>query len=185
MPGYVGLTMMVGACAAALLQGRMAVRVAAAVLLGFVYVTTFFYGLGSSVDVARDTRIQVVEWFEKNVQDKKTSVVTLVRPWYGPYLPNGGFDNYGYPWTPPADWATNAGSLPKYVVTGYAQQVYAPARPFWEALDAGKLPYEKVAYFEQEHFWPKRTIFGFAGWPKGRAMQSSPPITVWQRKSSQ
>jgi len=47
----------------------------------------------------------------------------------------------------------------------------------------GKLPYEKAASFEQMYFYPKKTIFGFAGWPITPLRQSSPPIIIWERKT--
>jgi 4-amino-4-deoxy-L-arabinose transferase-like glycosyltransferase len=182
MPGYIGLALIAGAGAAALLGNRR-LLVAGALSLIFVYATTFCYGLGSSLEIARDSRVRTVEWFTAHA-DTKAFVAALIPPWYGPYLPKAGFDNYAYPWTPPPlDQPTQPASMPNYIITGVYHQIAPAARPFYQAMLDGKLPYEKAASFEQMYFYPKKTIFGFAGWPITRLRQSSPPIIIWERKT--
>jgi len=182
MPGFVGLAMMAGYGAALLLQSRRVPKLVRILPVAFVYVTTFCYGLGSSLEMADDSRVRTVEWFVKHV-DAKTPVVTLIPKWYGPYLPNGGFVSYVYPWIPPKfEGVPPAQTLPPYVITGF--HLVDAAKPFKEALEEGRLPYRKVAVFAQTHFYPRKTIWGFAGWPLRGSRQSSPTITVWEREES-
>jgi hypothetical protein len=51
---------------------------------------------------------------------------------------------------------------------------------FLNSILDGSLGYQKVARFEGKYLYPKKTIFGIAGWPKvGRP---SPTITIYERK---
>ncbi len=182
MPGFVGLALIAGHGAAALLRNTLLPRWLRVAPMLFVFSTTFLYGLGSSLEIARDSRSRTVEWFASRPVDRDTPIATFLIRWHSPYLPGAGFRNFSYPWKPPpATEALAPSMLPPFIISGPTWQMGRAANQFVEAMAAGRLPYKKAAVFDQRLFYPRKTLYGFAGWPVIRLRQSSPTITVWER----
>jgi hypothetical protein len=52
---------------------------------------------------------------------------------------------------------------------------------FRRAIFDGSLGYKEVARFENKYLWPKRTLFGFAGWPIPIYDAVSPRVVIFER----
>jgi len=151
----------------------------------FVYGASVLYCIGIDLEMVTDSRYAAERWFAKNV-DRRTHVAAISPVTYAPRLFLEGFPiSFRCRWDRDTteEVLREKPAYPEYIIM--TEKWYTGSRfdrDFRKAIFDGSLGYEQVAAFENKYLWPKKTIFGFAGWPIARYNLVSPKIMVLRKR---
>ena len=148
-----------------------------------VYVFSILYCIGLDLEMRNDSRYDAENWFVKNVSPK-THVGVLCNVRWGPRLYVLGHNcSFRIPLG-----KTNIGeevlkqkpSYPRYLIL-LEDRLSKFNSDFLESIFDGSLGYKRVAGFENKYLYPKKTIFGVAGWPVSKIHFVSPTVGIYER----
>jgi hypothetical protein len=152
--------------------------------IAIIYVLSILYCVGLDLELLNDSRYDAEAWLVKNVGAKDhVAILTDIR--WAPRLQLTSLD-YSYriglkivsPITPQI---LAQKPVPQYVVLNENYlNTLDPA--FRKALLDSSLGYKEVAKFENKYFYPKKTVFGFAGWPVPKTHFISPTVLIFEHQ---
>ncbi len=184
IPGFTGLVLLLGISSGNFLRWRKIPWLIRVVLVGTIYGLSCLYCIGLELEMAEDSRIQVEKWFEQNV-NRRSPIVAVCPVTYAPRLHMLGF-HCDFRWSPmpTTEQVLYEKPIPEYVIM--SEKWYTDGRvcdrKFIARVFKEELGYKKVAYFSNKYLYPKKTIFGIAGWPLRKDQVISPDIYVFRNK---
>ncbi len=184
IPGLTGLVLLLGISAGDFLRWSKVSRVIRVVLVGTIYGLSFLYCMGGNLEMAEDSRIQVEKWFEQNVS-RRSPIVAVCPVTYAPRLHMLGF-RCDFRWSPmpTTEQVLYKEPIPEYLIM--SEKWYTDSRvcdqKFVRKVFKEELGYKKMEQFSNKYLYPKKTLFGVAGWPMRKDQVISPDIYVFQKK---
>ena len=148
-----------------------------------IYVFSALYCIGLDLEMRNDSRYDAENWFVENVSPK-THVGVLCNVRWGPRLHILGYNcSFRAPLR-----KTNIGeevlkqrpSYPKYLIL-LENKLSIFNQNFLESIFDGSLGYKRVARFENKYLYPRKTIFGIAGWPVSKTHLVSPAVEIYEK----
>jgi len=180
IPGFIGLMLLVGKACTDWLRWRkppMAVRVFP---LAFVYILSLLYCVGLDLELVEDARYKAEQWLSDHVT-RNDGVVAISIPTYAPRVQLLDCKYSGFLRIKPEydERLQQIRPHANYIVLG-EKEASGFDPEFLKELLAGSKGYKEVARFSNKYLYPKKTVFGFAGWPIKR-MSVSPEIIIFKR----
>ena len=181
LAGYPGLALLVGKTCAEWLRWRKMPIMVKVFPLGFVYILSLLYCVGLDLELVDETRYRAEQWLASHVS-RNDCVVALSSPAYAPRIQMAGCRyNFCNPRPKDEQVLNKIRPYSDYLVLG-EKEFGAFDQVFLKALLAGKKGYKEVARFSGKYLYPKKTVFGFAGWPLKHVAVFSPEIIILKRE---
>ncbi len=184
IPGYVCFMLLVGKGFAELLRRKklpLAVRI---LPIAAVYLLSGLYCIGIDLEMINDSRYSAEKWLKARVTPADT-VIAMSQQAYAPRVQMLGCRS-NFITARPKDEKLLQQIRPfaTYLVLPEKEFSMGSAfePQFLQKLLAGSYGYEEVARFSNKYLYPKKTVFGLAGWPVPRSKLVSPEIIVLKRK---
>ena len=131
-----------------------------------------------------DTRYDAEKWLKDNVK-REDVIFALSQPAYAPRIHMLDV-RYQFISARPKNKEMIAKMKPianYLVLTEKEFRMKSAFTPeFFEELLDGKHGYREVSRFSNKYLYPRKTIFGFAGWPRNRYNAISPEIIILKRE---
>jgi hypothetical protein len=149
-----------------------------------VYVLSALYCIGTNLEMIDDSRYRAEEWLKSQVTPNDT-VIAMSQRAYAPRVQMLGCRST-FIFARPKDEKLLQQIRPfaTYLVLPEKEFSMSSAfdPQFLQKLLAGSYGYEEVARFSNKYLYPKKTVFGLAGWPIPRSKLVSPEIIILKRK---
>jgi hypothetical protein len=186
IPGFVGLTMLIGKGCSDLLAAKKIPKIIAIAVIILLFAPSILYCVALDAELLTDSRYRAEKWFVENV-DKNAHIATLSGIDRAPRLHMHGFSRFEKRWEKPNQTIRllTKPPAPQYIIMtepAYKRASFDPN--FTKAIFDGSLGYSKVAHFDNLFLYPKRNILGLAGWPMKKQTYLSPEITVLKSNSN-
>jgi len=149
----------------------------------FIYSASLLYCIGIDMEMANDSRYRAEDWLRKNVETNEV-IIALAGANYSPRLHQLNY-RYGFIEKRPKNEQMISKIRPyaDYLVLSQKEYQISSAfdRQFLEKLLSGSMGYHRVATFSNLYHYPRKTIFGFAGWPRKIHSVVSPTIIILRK----
>jgi len=184
IPAFPCLVLVAGKGCADFLRWRKIPAIIRAAPIIVVYLLSLLYCIGLDLELLGDSRYDAEKWLTKNVsRNEHIAIITNIR-----WAPRVQLTSLDYSFRIPGPYVKEPITasilmqkpVPQYVVLNenYLGS-FTPA--FHKAFLDGSLGYEQVARFENKYLYPKKTIFGLAGWPTSKSCFISPTVIVYKK----
>jgi hypothetical protein len=184
IPGFVGLMLLVGKGCSDWLRWRSIPLIVRILPLAFVYIFSLLYCVGLDLEMLDDSRYGAEQWLVAHVSPGDT-VAALSQPAYAPRVQLLGC-KYDFITERPKNDELLQKIRPytDYLVLTEAEFSMPVVfdQQFLKELLAGTKGYEQVACFSNKYLYPKKTVFGFAGWPLKHSTEISPGIIILKKQ---
>ena len=184
IPGYVCLMLLLGKGCCDLLRFKKLPLAARILPIAAVYVLSALYCIGIDLEMIDDTRYRAEKWLKAQVAPDDM-VVALSQQAYAPRVQMLGC-KYAFINERPKNDAMlrKIGPIANYLVLTEKEFTMPVAfdQEFLKELLAGSKGYKEVARFTNQYLYPKKTVFGFAGWPMVLTKTISPEIIILKKQ---
>ena len=184
IPGYVCFMLLLGKGCCDLLRFKKLPLAARILPIAVVYVLSALYCIGIDLEMIDDTRYRAEKWLKAQVAPDDM-VVALSQQAYAPRVQMLGC-KYAFINERPKNDAMlrKIGPIANYLVLTEKEFTMPVAfdQEFLKELLAGSKGYKEVARFSHQYLYPKKTVFGFAGWPMVLTKTISPEIIILKKQ---
>jgi len=184
IPGYVCFMLLLGKGCCDLLRFKKLPLAARILPIAFVYVLSALYCIGIDLEMIDDTRYRAEKWLKAQVTPNDM-VVALSQQAYAPRVQMLGC-KYAFINERPKNDAMlrKIDPFANYLVLTEKEFTMPVAfdQEFLKELLAGSKGYKEVARFSHQYLYPKKTVFGFAGWPMVLTKTISPEIIILKKQ---
>ena len=184
IPGYVCLMLLLGKGCCDLLRFKKLPLAARILPIAVVYVLSALYCIGIDLEMIDDTRYRAEKWLKAQVAPDDM-VVALSQQAYAPRVQMLGCKYTFISERPKNDaMLRKIGPIANYLVLTEKEFTMPVAfdQEFLKELLAGSKGYKEVARFTNQYLYPKKTVFGFAGWPMVLTKTISPEIIILKKQ---
>ncbi len=183
--GYPCLALLIGKGCSDLLRWQKLPVIVRVAPVASVYALSLLYCIGLDLELVQESRYKAERWLASRV-DSKDTVVALCLPAYAPRMQKLG-SRYSFCRARPKDdkllrrIATYADYLILTEKEFSMRRAFDPN--FLNELLSGSKDYDEATRFSNKYLYPKRTIFGLAGWPLERLTLISPEVIILKKKN--
>lgn len=157
-------------------------------VISILFTLSLLFCIALDLEMINDPRTQTAEWFNANVS-KNTTVISLIRGWYGPKLQKHDYHvvlNWKVP--PLHILLDNIDSLPDYIILTQGRWYTTKSKEAWDfhqALLNGDTGFSEIAQFRSRHFLnPQKNAMAIACWPLKPHLGIGFPIIVMKKEAS-
>ncbi len=186
LQAFPALVLLVGKASADWLRWRRLPIVVKVFPLVFVYILSLLYCLGLDLELVGDTRYRAEQWLASHVSHDDC-VVALTGSAYAPRIQMLGCKYIFWHYRPQnEELLRKIRPYANYLVLSEKEFEITETfdQDFLRALLEGKRGYKQVAHFSNKYLYPRKTIFGFPGWPVRRLRMYSPDTIILKREDS-
>ena len=183
LPGIAAAVLVTGKALADWLRWAKLPRAVRVAPFAFAYGASLLYCVGVDMELLHDPRYEAERWLARAVTPQDT-VVALGPPNYMPRLHLLG-SRHAYIYKPKdRNMLRQLRPHATYLVLG--GKIFTDTQRFEPELLKGlldeSLGYTVVARFRRRYLWPRKTILGFAGWPRRWSRFLAPEIIILKRR---
>lgn len=184
IPGFAGLVLLLGKGCSDWLKWKKLPLAVKAVPLALVFILSLLYCIGLDLELKYDSRHRAEDWLKGQV-NQNDGVVAMSQAAYAPRIQMLGCQSAFISDRPKNEaLLKRIGPGATYLVLTEKEFSMPVAfdQDFLKELLAGSKGYKEVARFSNKYLYPKKTIFGFAGWPQERINVFSPEVIILKKQ---